>query len=79
MDDIPEEKRKAITKQVLASLATLRNELAGHGQESSVIEISKPYGVLAIHLAGALNQFIMDQSLRRQTASIVAPDEDFPW
>jgi hypothetical protein len=65
MDDIPDAPAKALCKQVLASLAILRNELAGHGQGNEVVDVPRPYAVLAVQLAGALNQFIVDQHLRK--------------
>jgi hypothetical protein len=65
MDDIPDAPSKALCKQVLASLATLRNELGGHGQGNAVVDVPRPYALLALHLAGALNQFVVDQYLRK--------------
>lgn len=65
LDDIPEAQAKAMCKQVLASIATLRNELGGHGQGNAVVDVPRPYAVLAVHLAGSLNQFILDQYLRK--------------
>ncbi len=65
MDDIPEAQAKAMCKQVLASIATLLNELAGHGQGNAILEVPRPYAVLAVHLAGSLNQFIVAQFLRK--------------
>jgi AbiJ N-terminal domain 4 len=67
LDDIPEGPAKAVSKTVLGSLATLRNELAGHGQGNAVLEVPRHYAVLAIHLAGSLNQFVLDQYLRKQS------------
>lgn len=69
MDDIPEAPAKAVGKAVLGSLATLRNELAGHGQGNAVLDVPRHYAVLAIHLAGSMNQFVLDQYLRKQSAS----------
>lgn len=69
MDDIPEAPGKAIGRAVLGSLATLRNELAGHGQGNAVLDVPRHYAVLAIHLAGSLNQFVLDQYLRKQLPS----------
>ncbi|MGH7231276.1 MAG: hypothetical protein ACREJU_07950, partial [Nitrospiraceae bacterium] len=65
MYDIPEAQAKAVCKQVLASIAVLRNELGGHGQGDAVLEVPRPYALLAIHLAGSLNQFVVDQYLSR--------------
>ena len=91
MDDIPDAPAKALCKQVLASLATLRNELSGHGQGNAVVEVPRPYAVLAVHLAGALNQFIVDQYLRKTppiqavpvaktgTVSTGITDDDVPF
>ncbi len=78
LDDIPEAQAKAICKQVLPSIAILRNELGGHGQGAAVIEVPKAYAVLALHLAGALNQFIVEQHLRKKPiiAVAAAPDND---
>ncbi len=72
MDDIPEPQAKAISKQVLVSIAGLRNELAGHGQGNNVIEVPRTYALLAIHLAGALNQFVVTQYLRKVMPSVTA-------
>ncbi len=66
MDDIPEDDAKAICKQVLGSLPTLRNKLGGHGQGDRVIQVPRPYALLAVHLAGALNQFVVDLYLRKK-------------
>lgn len=65
MDDIPEDKSKAIIK-VLASIAILRNELGGHGQGNAVVEVPRSYAILAVHLAGSLNQFVLTQYLSRR-------------
>ncbi len=73
MDDIPDAPAKALCKQVLASLATLRNELAGHGQGNTVVDVPRPYAVLAVHLAGALNQFVVDEYLRKTPSIQVVP------
>ncbi len=69
MDDIPEPQSKAICKQVLASIAVLRNELGGHGQGNVVLEVPQPYALLGLHLAGTLNQFVMEQYLRKVPSS----------
>ena len=73
LDDIPEAPAKAVSKTVLGSLATLRNELAGHGQGNAVLEVPRHYAVLAIHLAGSLNQFVLDQYLRKQSHPTAVP------
>lgn len=78
LDDIPDAQAKAICKQVLGSIAVLRNELGGHGQGSSIIEVPKPYAVLAIHMAGALNQFVVEQHLRKQPKSATGSESSVP-
>ncbi|MFY4729513.1 hypothetical protein [Nitrospira sp. BLG_2] len=69
MDDIPEAPAKAVGKAVLGSLATLRNELAGHGQGNAVLDVPRHYAVLAIHLAGSMNQFVF-RSISKKAVSI---------
>ena len=79
LDDIPEAQAKAICKQVLPAIAILRNELGGHGQGVAIVDVPKPYAVLALHLAGALNQFVVEQHLRKKPviearAVVIEPD-----
>lgn len=69
MDDIPEQQTKAICSQVLASIAVLRNELGGHGQGNAVLEVPRSYALLGLHLAGSLNQFVMEQYLKKVPSS----------
>lgn len=78
LDDIPDAQAKALSKQVLPSIAVLRNELGGHGQGAAVIEVPKAYAILALHLAGALNQFVVEQHLRKQpqSAVVITPEKD---
>lgn len=73
LDDIPEAQAKALSKQVLASIAVLCNELAGHGQGNAVLEVPRAYAILSLHVAGALNQFVLNQYLRKVTPP-VTPD-----
>lgn len=75
MDDIPEDKSKAIIK-VLGSIAILRNELAGHGQGNAVVEVPRPYAVLAVHLAGSFNQFVLTQHLRKAPIGPITSETD---
>lgn len=70
MDDIPEEPAKAICAKVFASLAVLRNELGGHGQGTEVVDVPRPYAVLALHLAGSLNQFVVQQYLQKLSTEL---------
>jgi hypothetical protein len=75
LNDIPEPQAKAVCKQVLGSIAVLRNELGGHGQGNAVLDVPRPYAVLAIHLAGSLNQFVMEQyfNFRKMQPSAESP------
>ena len=75
MDDIPDDKSKAIIK-VLGSIAILRNELGGHGQGNAVVEVPRPYAVLAVHLAGSFNQFFLTQHLRKAPIAPVTSATD---
>lgn len=75
LDDIPEDHAKAISSAVLKSLPTLRNELGGHGQGSSVVTVPKSYATLAVHLAAALNYFLVEQKLAKNPAESAAVAE----
>lgn len=89
LDDIPEDRAKAISTAVLKALPVLRNELAGHGQGNAVVTVPKPYATLAVHLAAALNYFLVEQKVAKSpTPPAEAPqeaggeeirDEDLPF
>ncbi len=64
MNDISEQQAKAVCAKVLAPIAVLRNELGGHGQGNTVLDVPRPYAILAVHLAGSLNQFVMEQHFK---------------
>ncbi|NIK87560.1 hypothetical protein FHS83_000878 [Rhizomicrobium palustre] len=66
MDDIPADKAKAVAK-ALQGVVILRNELGGHGQGQNVVTPSRAYGELAVHMAGAVNQFVIEQFLRKNS------------
>ena len=78
MDDLPLEKQKAIVKPISQCLAVLRNELGGHGQGAQKITVERPYASLALHFAGALHQFVIDQYLRKQPPPEPIKDTDLP-
>ncbi len=65
LDDVPASKRPVIAK-ALNSVGLLRNELGGHGQGATVIDLPRPYGELAVHLAAAINHFLVTQLLRKR-------------
>lgn len=74
MDDLPPEKAKAVAK-ALQGISILRNELGGHGQGAAVLDPSRAYAELAVHLAGSVNQFVIEQYLRKNPppAPVVVP------
>ncbi len=86
-DDLPEDVRAGFAGQFWGSLAFLRNNLAGHGQGTAIVEVPPVYGVLAIQLAAALHNFLITKHLERKppeavnTAAIASPpiDEDCPF
>lgn len=59
LDDLPEHLRNAIKSSVLMSLPVLRNKLTAHGQGVDVVAVPPAYAVLAVQLAGALNNWLM--------------------
>jgi hypothetical protein len=65
LDDIPQEKQKAVAKTIFEGLGVLRNELGGHGQGSQLITVERPYAALAVRLSGALTHFVIEQHLRK--------------
>lgn len=64
MDDLPAAKTRAVAK-ALGCAAILRNELGGHGQGATVLDVPRPYAELAVHLAAAINHFVIAQHLRK--------------
>lgn len=73
LDDVPASKRAVLTK-ALNSVGLLRNELGGHGQGASVIDLPRPYGELAVHLAAAINHFLVTQLLRKTPPPTPEPE-----
>lgn len=73
LDDLPASKRAVLTK-ALNAVGLLRNELGGHGQGASVIDVPRPYGELAVHLAAAINHFLVTQLLRKTPAPEPEPE-----
>jgi hypothetical protein len=77
MDDLPADKAKAVAKS-LQGVSILRNELGGHGQGAVVLDPSRAYAELAVHLAGSANQFIIEQYLRKNpppAPAVARPDD----
>jgi hypothetical protein len=76
LDDIPQDHAKAISAAVLKALPVLRNELAGHGQGSTVVAVPKSYATLAVHLAAALNWFLIEHKLAKSPAQSTESSEE---
>lgn len=81
-NDLPEKDRRAFGDVVLMALPFLGNRLGRHGQGSDVIEVTRPYAELAIHLAGSLVQFVVQKHLTSKPKPPEAPtttDDDVPF
>jgi len=68
LDDLSAEFREGFRQSVLMALPFLRNRLAGHGQGADVIEMPKSYGTLALQIAAALQNFLIEKYLERHPA-----------
>lgn len=82
--DLPESVRAGFADQVLKALPFLRNKLGGHGQGAAVVSIPSAYGHLAVQIAAALHNFLIDKHLERlppPTPSEAAKslDDDIPF
>lgn len=77
LDDLPSPKRAVVIK-ALNGIGLLRNELGGHGQGASVLDVPRPYGELAVHLAAAINNFLVTQLLRKTPAPEPEPEPAAP-
>jgi hypothetical protein len=80
LDDLREDKRRAIYKPIFQGLAVLRNEIGSHGQGKDLVKVEQPYAALAVRFGGALNQFVIDQYLRKKPPEQKpeAPESDEP-
>ncbi len=65
-DDLPVDRRQSFIREVLQALPWMRNELGGHGQGETQVEISRPYAQLATDLASALCHFLITLKLERE-------------
>ena len=70
LDDLPEDIREGFRGVILMSLPSLRNKIAAHGQGISVVEISASYGLLALQLAAALNNFLVAKHFERSPTRV---------
>lgn len=66
LDDLPEDMRVGFGEQVLKTLPTLRNKLAGHGQGAEIVTVDAAYGELAVQLAAAFHNFLITKHLARK-------------
>jgi hypothetical protein len=79
LDDLPAAARAGFGEQILKTLPSLRNRLAGPGKGSTLVQAPQAYGELALQLAAAFHNFLIAKHLQRQSpASAAAPREPFP-
>jgi hypothetical protein len=67
-DALPREARAAFLKQVMHAVPGMRNKLGGHGQGREEVVLPHAYGRLAIHLAAAVNLFLLELAVDRGDA-----------
>lgn len=65
LNDLPEEVRGGVVRQVLTAVPFLRNKLGGHGQGAFVINVPVVYGELAVQLAAAVHNFLIAKHIER--------------
>jgi hypothetical protein len=68
LDALPEDAIAAFCRQVMHAVPSLRNKLGGHGQGKDIIGLPPAYGKLAVHLAAALNLFLLELVVSRGDA-----------
>ena len=73
VDDIPESVRASFGEQILKTLPSLRNRLAGHGQGSAVVQVPTAYAELALQLAAAFNNFLIAKHLEQLPPPLPPP------
>lgn len=73
LDDLPEAARASFGEQILKTLPSLRNRLAGHGQGSTVVQVPPVYGELALQLAAAFHNFLLAKHLQRNPPQPPSP------
>ncbi len=67
--DLPRSLTSGFGEQILMTLPHLRNRLSGHGQGIEVVSVGRAYAALAVHLAGALNYFLVSKGLELEPAA----------
>jgi hypothetical protein len=86
-EGLPDDVARAFGDQVLMTLPFLRNRLGGHGQGSTVVEVPRVFGELAVHLAASLLLFIVHRSIQLKGPAAEEPivqsasfsDDDIPF
>lgn len=73
LDDLPQAARASFGEQILKTLPSMRNRLAGHGQGSTIVQVPPAYGELALQLAAAFHNFLLAKHLQRQPPPVPAP------
>lgn len=77
-DGLPEDLRGGFASQVMLVLPWMRNHLGGHGQGRDEQPLPAPYAQLAIGVAAALNEFIVNLAIERDPSLVEVPDERVP-
>lgn len=72
---LPKEHTDGFLTNVLGSVPWLRNRLGGHGQGRQMVELTAPYARLALNLAAALNQFLIELKLERDAEPVPPPEQ----
>jgi hypothetical protein len=66
---LPTELRERFSKQVLGALPWMRNELGGHGQGETPVDVPLPYAQLATDLSASFCHFLIELKLGRDGES----------
>lgn len=71
-DGLPEELRSGFASQVMLALPWMRNRVGGHGQGRDTHDLPDPYARLAVGLAAALNEFVVNLAIERDGSLLPA-------
>lgn len=74
LDGIPPEAQKAMVSKVLQGLPILRHKIAGHGQGTDPVDVSRAFGDLAVNLAASYIKFLLD--LKKELAPKAEEEPD---
>ncbi|MFN7139849.1 MAG: DUF7014 domain-containing protein, partial [Limisphaerales bacterium] len=75
LDDIPENLRHKFETTFLQTVPWLRNTMAGHGQGSTIVTVSRDVAELCLHFSGALILFLVKKHLDLTRPPTPAPTE----